>query len=178
MPNSENLVDLKELRKLVDELDLSDRHLNEYINARWLKYVEWWDLRARAAKKKYYALSVATIVGGALIPALVGLRELNAWGNQAWVFAVASIVASLTVAICTGLEGVFGFGRIWREKRAAAELIKSEGFRFLQLTGAYERTGKLHADLFAIFAENVETIIQAEIKDYIIAVKPKEPKSL
>ena len=175
MSNSGNLVDLEEMRRLVDDLDLSDLHRNEYMNARWLKYVEWWDLRARGATRKYYAISIATVVGSALIPALVGLRELNVWGGQVWLFSVASIVASLTVAIGTGLEGIFGFGRIWREKRAAAELIKCEGFRFLQLTGDYNRAGKKHADLFAIFAENVEAIIQTEIKDYIIATKPTEP---
>ena len=54
-------------------------------------------------------------------------------------------------------------------------MIKCEGFRFLQLTGDYNRAGKKHADLFAIFAENVEAIIQTEIKDYIIATKPTEP---
>jgi hypothetical protein len=174
MSNSTCLVDLKELRRLVNELDLKDdKHRNEYINARWLKYVEWWDFRARSAKKLYYAVSIATIIGGALIPALVGLRELNVWGSQAWMFSVASIAASLTVAICTGLESVFGFGRIWREKRAAAEMIKCEGFRFLQLAGDYRLPDKGHADLFAIFAENVERIIEAEIKDYVIAIQPK-----
>jgi hypothetical protein len=59
-------------------------------------------------------------------------------------------------------------------RRAAAELIKCEGFRFLQLTGTYSRTGKKHTDLFALFAENVEAIIQTEIKEYIIAAKPTE----
>jgi len=71
---------------------------------------------------------MAVVIGGALIPALVGLRELDVWGGYSWIFAVGSIVASLVVAICAGLESLFGFGDIWREKRNAAEIIKSEGF--------------------------------------------------
>jgi hypothetical protein len=62
---------------------------------------------------------------------------LKQFGEYAWILAVASIIVSLVVAICAGLESVFGFGDIWREKRMAAELIKSEGFGFLQLAGGY-----------------------------------------
>jgi hypothetical protein len=40
------LVDLKKLRELVSKLDLGDPKWNEYIDARWLNYVEWWDSRA------------------------------------------------------------------------------------------------------------------------------------
>lgn len=168
------LVNEEELRALIDGLDLKERKKNEYLKARWLNYVLWWDSRATDAKRKYFALRGAVVIAGALIPALVGLRELNVWGNQAWIFAVASIVASLVVAICAGLESLFSFGDIWREKRAAAELIKIEGFRFFQLTGDYKQAGKSHADLYATFAAKVEEIIEREIKDYVIAVKPKE----
>ena len=77
-------------------------------------------------------------------------------------------------AISAGLESLFGFGDIWREKRAAAELIKIEGFRFFQLTGDYNQAGKSHADLYPTFAARVEDMIEREIRDYIVTVKPKE----
>lgn len=168
------LVNEEELRTLIDGLDLKDKKKNEYLKARWLNYVLWWDSRATDARRRYLGLRGAVVISGALIPALVGLRELNVWGAQAWIFSIASIVASLVVAICAGLESLFGFGDIWREKRAAAELIKIEGFRFFQLTGDYHQAGKSHADLYARFAAKVEDIIAGEIKDYVIAVRPKE----
>ena len=114
------------------------------------------------------------MIGSALIPALVGLRELNVWGNYSWAFAVASIVASLVVAICGGIETLYNNGGIWREKRAAAELIKSEGFSFLQLIGDYKDFNS-HKEAFELFATNVESLIRSEIKDYIVAVSPKKP---
>ena len=171
------LVDLDTLRKLIAGLDLDDKKmLNEYIDARWLKYVEWWDSRARKAKGNYYILRIAVVIGGALIPALVGLRELRIWDSgrhdYGSAFAIASIVASLFVAVCAGLESLFGFGDVWREKRAAAELIKSEGFSFFQLTGAYSQFTS-HKDAYQSFAQNVEQLIRNEIKDYIVAVGPK-----
>ena len=168
------LVDLEKLRALIAGLDLGDTRWNEYIEARWLNYVEWWDSRAGNAKRKYHALRSAVVIAGALIPALVGLRELKVWGEHAWVFAVASILASLVVAICAGVESLFSFGDIWREKRAAAELIKSEGFSFLQLTGEYKDYAA-HKDALKRFAASVEQLIRNEIRDYIVAVAPKKP---
>jgi hypothetical protein len=92
-------------------------------------------------------------------------------------FSAASIVVSLLVAVCAGLEGVFGWGDIWREKRMAAELIKSEGFNFLQLAGGYAQF-KTHQEAYKLFAQSVEELIRHEIKDYIVAVSPKpETKS-
>jgi len=173
MANDPVLVDLKKLRELIAELDLGDKKFNQYIDARWIKYIEWWDSRSSKAKRKYFSLRAAVVIGGALIPGLVGLRELGVWGQYNWVFAVASIIVSLVVAICGGLEALYNYGAIWREKRAAAELIKSEGFSFLQLVGEYEQF-KSHADAYKLFATNVERLIKSEIKDYIVAVTPKQ----
>jgi hypothetical protein len=172
MKNDPQLVDVEEYSTLMSGISLNDAKMNEYINARWLKYVEWWDWRSRQAKRKYQALRSAVVVGSALIPALVGLRELGQFAKYSWAFAVASIVTSLVVAICAGLESVFGFGDIWREKRMSAELIKSEGFSFLQLTGGYAQF-KTHQDAYKVFAQNVEDLIRHEIKDYIVAVTPR-----
>ena len=172
MMSEPHLVDLERLESLMNGVELSDQKLNEYINARWLNYVEWWDLRANKAKRMYFALRTAVVVGSALIPALVGLRELKQFADGAWILSVASIAVSLVVAICAGLEGLFGWGNIWREKRMAAELIKSEGFSFLQLSGGYAQF-KSHQDAYKLFAQNVEQLIRHEIKDYIVVVTPK-----
>ena len=166
------LVDLVELKRLMEEVKLGDDRLNQYVNARWLKYVEWWDCRARKAKRLYLWLRGTVLVASALIPALVALRETKYFEQYAGAFSIASIVASLAIGVCAGMESLNGFGDIWREKRNAAEHIKSEGFYFLQLAGSYADF-KNHQDAFKLFAKNVEDIIRGEIKDYILAVAPK-----
>jgi len=172
MNTNPQLVDINKLRELITGLNLGDKEWNEYIEARWLNYVEWWDSRARSAKRKYFCLRCAVIIAGALIPALVGLREVKVFSNYDWVFSVASIVASLVVAICAGVESLFNFGDIWREKRNAAELIKSEGFSFLELTGDYKDYPS-HKAAYKYFASRVEDLIRSEIKEYVVAVTPK-----
>jgi hypothetical protein len=167
-------VKLDQLAELLKGLDLGDVKRNARLEARWLHYVEWWDSRSRGAKWKYQWLRGAVVVAGALVPALVGLRELKAWGQYDSVFAVASIVASLVVAICAGLEGLYNFGGIWREKRAAVELLTSEGFSFFHLSGGYERF-PTHASAYKQFTSNVEKLIRKEIKDYIEIVSTLPP---
>jgi hypothetical protein len=56
MNRGPKLVDLEELRKLMQGVELADPKLKEYFNARWLKYGEWWDSRARKARWKYFTL--------------------------------------------------------------------------------------------------------------------------
>lgn len=83
MKAAAKLVDLQELRALIAALELGDPKRNEYITARWLKYVEWWDSRARGAKWKYFSLRGAVVIASALVPAFIGLRELSALGEGA-----------------------------------------------------------------------------------------------
>lgn len=168
------LVDEEELKGLIDGLGLEDKKKNEYIKARWLNYVLWWDSRAAKSKWKYYVLRSIVMIGGALIPALVGLREATAFKEYGTAFAIAAVVVSLLIAGSAGVEEIFRFGDIWREKRAAAELIKIEGFRYFQLTGAYR--DKTHESAYADFAAAVEGLIEHEIKDYLITVQSDKPK--
>jgi hypothetical protein len=173
MKNDPQRFNVEELRALIEGLKLSDAKMNEYVNARWLRYVQWWDSRSRRSKRCYEWLRALTVVGGAMIPALVGLRELQLLQGVDGLFAIASIVVSLIVAISTGLEGVFRCSEIWREKRMATELLVSEGFSFLQLTGPYATL--THQTGFKLFAQNVEELIRHEIKDYIVASQPLQP---
>ena len=116
------------------------------------------------------------MIGGAAIPALVGLQQMTGLGiNSRW-FAVASIVVSFVVAVSAGLDALFNCGEIWREKRAAAELIKSEGFSFFQLSGDYAQF-ETQQEASKEFAKNVENLIRNEIKDYILAATPKPEKN-
>lgn len=110
------------------------------------------------------------------MPALVGLRELKVWGQYDWVVAIASIIASLVVAICAGLDGLFNFGGVWREKRIAGEVIKCEGFSFFDLSGEYANFNT-HAAAYKLFSDNINRLILSEAQEYqrTVAQKNDEP---
>ena len=163
------LIDKQALLKLIEQLPMLDSQQKYHLQTRWLQYVLWWDERARRSRWKSFTLRSMVIIGGAAIPTLVSLHVREPW--SAYIYA-ATVVVSLIVAASAGLEEVFRFGEIWREKRGAAELLKIEGYKFFQLIGPDE--GKSHDIAYADFAATVESMIEHEIKDYLITVQPQK----
>ena len=164
------LVDEAALREVIKKLDLDDDQ-KDRVQKRWLHYVLWWDTRASKNKWKYHVLRSTVIIGGAAVPALVSVHVADA--ELATRLHILTVVISLLVAVCAGLEGLFGFGEIWREKRAAAEILKIQGWRFFQLIKPF--AGKSHKEVFPDFADAVETMIEHEIKDYLVAAQGNRP---
>ncbi len=135
------LVDRQVLENLIERLHL-DEDQKTFLKARWLHYVVWWDNRANESKWKYLTLRSSVMIGGALIPALVSIHVPDLYTTYV---RVASIGVGLLIAVSAGLEEIFRFGEIWREKRVAAELLKVEGFRYFQLVDRY-RDNKSHQE--------------------------------
>jgi hypothetical protein len=165
MNKPQPLVDEAALRNTIHQLDLDDLQKDRLIN-RWLHYVVWWDARARASKWKHHTLRSIVVAGGAAIPALVSVHVSD---PERAALHIVTVVLSLLVAISAGLEGLFGFGEIWREKRAAAEILKVQGWRFFQLIKPF--AGMTHRQAYPDFADAVETMIEHEVKDYLVAVQ-------
>jgi len=147
-------------------------HQITYLEARWLHMLLWWSGRAAKNKWKYYTSRCLVILGGALIPALTSWN-ISSPPNQYLKWTTAGV--GLLIAISAGFEEIFHFGEIWREKRGAAELLKVEGWRYFELSGPYK--GKSYQDAYPEFVSSVEALIEREIKDYLVAVRPVQKDS-
>jgi hypothetical protein len=143
-----------------------------YLQARWLHMLLWWTQRANDNRWKYYTSRCIVGLGGALIPALVSLN-VNDAAAQYVKWTAAGI--GLLIAVSAGLEEIFHFGEIWREKRGAAELLKVEGWRYFELSGPYR--DKSYQAAYPDFVGSVEALIEREIKDYLVAVRPVQKGS-
>ena len=53
------------------------------------------------------------------------------------------------------VEGFFRYGERWRHYRRTAELLKTEGWQFLQLTGHYRRH-IAHGSAYPLFASRID----------------------
>jgi Protein of unknown function (DUF4231) len=159
------LVDSERLSKLIDKLPLDKPEgAKDYIKARWLHQVLWWDCRADKARKSYTRLRWAVVIGSAVIPSLLALSKVVTKLNT--LFTILSIVVSSIVAVCAAIESFGGFGDVWREKRDICELIKSEGFSFFQLSNGYSKW-QCHKDAYPLFVSKVEELIRGEVKEYL-----------
>jgi Protein of unknown function (DUF4231) len=152
----------------------------EWMRDRWLDQVLWFDGRARAANLRYSALRVVAIAGGVLVPALVSLNpphpsDLWIWD---WVKPTAFVV-SLAVAAAVGLDGFFHYGERWRHFRRTAELLKTEGWLFIEGGGRYKQyqhRHDFHERVFPLFATKVEELVRRDVEVYLTRIVQEKPE--
>lgn len=155
---------------LIDQLDLTELR-KDFLKQRWLDQVLWLEGRATKNRDRHYALRLTTIIGGVIIPALVGLGK----GTERWQASLAwtAFGVSQAVAISAALEEFFAYGENYRNYRNTAESLKIEGWEFFQLTGVY-RNFEDHTDAYGAFAERVEQYIKHDVQGFISSLEERQ----
>ena len=150
----------REFTKLIYELELSDLQ-KQFMKSRWLDQVLWLEGRAKSAKKWSTRLRLMTIIGGVLIPGLVSLNldDGKCGENLAWV----TFGLSQMVAISASIEQFFDFSEKQTQYRKTAESLKSEAWKFFQLTGSYNKYSN-HSEAYSVFSSRIEKFIQEDVQ--------------
>jgi hypothetical protein len=156
---------------LLEGLELSDGQ-RLYMRGRCLDQLVWMERAARRSQRRFYALSMATIVGGVVVPGLVGI---NVVGGARVAILWTTFGISLVVGICAAILGFFRFGERWRHYRRTVEFMKSEVWRFSQLAGDYA-AAESHSEAFPLFADRVERAFRDEAEVYVTEVAREEPR--
>jgi hypothetical protein len=79
------------------------------------------------------------------------------------------------VALSAAVEEFFHYGERWRHYRRTVERLKSEGWQFFQLSGAY--VNQTHVQAYPAFAARVEELSREEVEVYTTqVVKEKQEK--
>lgn len=159
----------QDIGSIINALDLSDLH-KHFLRSRWLDMLLWMDGKATRARTWHYVMRLAAIIGGVIVPALVSVNMSSAAASEliGWLTFALSLLVALSVAV----EGFFHFGERWRHYRRMSELLKAEGWQFLQLSGPYRTSGS-HAAAFPLFAERVEACARTELEEYMTSVVPE-----
>jgi len=150
-----------ELGALVDELELDDRQ-KRFMRSRWLDQTVWLETKANQTQQRYYVLRLVAIIGGLTVPALVSLNVHDVHSPIAW----TTFALSLVVAVAVAVEGFFRYGERWRHYRRTAELMKSQGWQYFELAGAYEGH-RTHRAAFKAFAASIEGLIAQDVDVYV-----------
>jgi hypothetical protein len=169
-PSSERLAGL------LDGLDLSPFQ-KELLRQRWLDQLSWVSKQARYARTRHYLLRLPVVIGGVAIPGLISITLVAAESREVeWLpflsfeaLRATTFGVSLLVAILAALEEVFHFGERWRHYRRTSERLKSLGWQFLILNGAFRRH-ETHASAFTAFTEQVENVLTEDVEGYLGAV--------
>jgi hypothetical protein len=156
-----------ELSTMIDVLDELTVLQKRFLYSRWLDQVTWMEAKAKSAQTYYYALRLVAIVGGVFVPALVGLKIGESPGSI-WIFRFTFLL-SLMVAVSIAVEEFFHYGERWRHYRRIVEMLKSEGWQFFQLAGAYQNH-KDHGEAYSSFAAKVEEILRHDVEMFVTQV--------
>jgi hypothetical protein len=83
------------------------------------------------------------------------------------------------VAISVGLDSFFHFGERWRHFRRTAELLKNEGWLFIEGGGRYKRyqhVSSFHDKVFPLFATKVEELVRRDVEVYLTRIVQEKPE--
>jgi hypothetical protein len=157
----------RQLERVISHLDMHEDK-KEWMKDRWLEQVRWFDRKAVAASKRHYALRILAIVGGVLIPPLVSVQSLQ--DSYKGLAGGVAFVVSLIVAGSVGLDELFRWGDRWRHYRRTAELLKIEGWLFIEGGGRYkahQQRHDFHERFFSLFASKVEDLVRHDVEVYL-----------
>ncbi|MDA0265783.1 MAG: DUF4231 domain-containing protein [Cyanobacteria bacterium] len=167
----------EELSGLVNKLELPELY-KQSMKSRWLDQVLWTEGKASRAQKRFYSLRLTTVIGGVIIPALVafnnfGLEDTTLNKRFSDAFPMALFGLTQLVAVCTAVEEFFQYGVQWRQYRATAENLKSEGWQYFQLSGSY-RKAKSHLQAYPVFSTRVERVLRRDVQTYLSEVAKEQ----
>ena len=156
------------LSQLLDEIELEPLQ-KQMLRERWLDQVRWMSAKSRQSRRYYYVLRLPTVIGGIAVPGLVSLTLATVNQPMFEVMRWVTFGFSLTVAILAGLDELFHFGDRWRHYRRTAEVLKTLGWQFLQLNGAFSRY-PTHAAAYRPFTTRVEEVLGEDVEGYLGSV--------
>jgi hypothetical protein len=152
------------LTAVIDKLDKLDEIQKSWLKERWLDQVIWMEGRANRHRNRHYRLRIFAIAGGILIPLLITMSQNNNLGFLSWVAAGLGALVAISVAV----EEFYHDGERWRNYRNSVELLKSEGWHFINLSGPYRHYNDAdRSNAFKKFAARVEDIIQQDVQTYL-----------
>lgn len=161
MPSKRSHQDEEKLKQAVEQAT-SDKRIRSYFEGRFLEYLRWLENGSANSLILYYSLRIPAIVLAALVPALVAL-------NLGTVGRTITVVLGVIVAAATAVEHFLTSGQRWRHYRGSVELMKSEGWLYLELAGPYSNLASLEA-AFPIFVGRVETLMRDEVNEYVTII--------
>jgi hypothetical protein len=153
--NVELIIRIERLHE--DSLGLSHSEII-YLEDRWLRLFLWMDKAALVHKNIYYIVRLTIAIGAIIIPVLVSI-------NNPYFYLLTLLIGTI-VPVCIAIEELFKFKDYWHYFRTNAELLRSEGWQFLQQVDRCQRMSsncQEIQEIFNDFSERVEFIAQSSV---------------
>ena len=122
---------------------------NEYLDNRLQNQIDWYDHKSVWHQTWFKRLQVYQIACAAMIPVLVNYVH----DQSEWMRIVVALIGA-SIAIVSGIVGLYKFQENWLEYRTTCESLRHEKFLFLTKTEPYNVE-----DPYPLLVNRVETLI-------------------
>jgi Protein of unknown function (DUF4231) len=156
----------QELINCIQLLSLGDIE-KEYLMSRWLQQLTGMDNAAIFHKTMHYVMRFVVVVGGVIIPILVGYNKSE--------YLALTFSISLIVAICGAINELFNYKEYWYHHRLNTELLRTEGWDFFLLDGPYQNF-KTHQEAFETFNDKVKSILKLSLESFLANIIREKEK--
>ena len=140
---------------------MTEEQFEKFIECRYNGQMRWMNKRSATYKRLYQIMSAVTIALTTSAPILTAL------GSPKWV--ILSVTAS--IALVTGLQGLFQFKDLWTAYRGTIEAMKRE-WSYLQ-AGIRDYKRMECAEKRSVFVDRIEEILAQENAAWVMGQNPK-----
>lgn len=161
----------KTLEKMLEEIELED-YRKVYLMERFLDILyDDFDIIAIKNKMAFQLLRFVALVSGVMVPIVANLNDnLHVFGlNKTAVITILGLLTSISF----GFLQVFKNEKVWLHHRKTFEVLRTEGYKFLNLAGEY-RKYESHGHAYPLFSTKLEDFIKEDIELYTQMVGSRE----
>ncbi|MBP2644402.1 MAG: hypothetical protein H6Q67_2289 [Firmicutes bacterium] len=136
------------------ELGVNEEKYTEkaYLQERLEHQIRWYDQKSRTCQKTYKIMKLFELLLSSSIPLIIGFFPS---------YCEAKFLVSLfgaTLAIFTGIHGLYNFHERWIQYRFVCEALRHEKYLFVNRCGRY----KDKENPLGLFVERIEAILSQE----------------
>ena len=157
-------IELQKFVEMIETLDI-EPYKKRVLEERFLNLVENFQLRATRLSYLFYSMRVTITVGSILVPALLSIQNSSYQIQIYWFTWIISIL----VTLCNGLMTLFKLDKKYYFICTNLELLKSEGWQYMGLSGRYSSKEHLvpptHENQFLIFFHMAEKIKMRQVEE-------------
>jgi hypothetical protein len=155
---------LDKLFTMFETLDI-EQYKKAVLQQRYLDVLQNFQTRANNLSFLFYTSRIIVTVGSILVPAFLSIQGTTYQAPIYW----TTWVLSVFVTICNGLMTLFKLDKKYFFIHTTLELLKSEGWQYIGLSGRYSHKDALilpsHDNQFLVFFHMAEKIKMRQVEE-------------
>lgn len=158
------------INKMIEKLDLLE-YQKEYLLERFVNIMyDDFDIIAIKNKMAFQFFRFTALVSGILVPIVANLNDntIILGCNKTLLITILGLLTSISF----GFLQIFQNEKVWLHHREMFEIIRTEGYKFLNLAGEY--ANKTHKDSYPEFVSKLEDLIKTDIRKYTQLIDKRE----